>query len=118
MFTNMRRRHSNCIHEVINPQIYIIQSNLKNPQTNPLISDIFLVEFGLCFDVNIFELFRYYPCTMYASFISCLKSESIMYESIMLHKNDVELALLTANTCKKLHQYNYNHLEIHIIYSN
>lgn len=32
----MQRRHSNCIHEVINPQIYIIQSNLKKPKQTHL----------------------------------------------------------------------------------
>lgn len=89
MFTNIRRQNSTFSHEVINPQIYIIQFNLKKKKKDVkiLISDFFFnFEFAICFGVYILELLRYCPCTMYVSFIYCLKSENKMYESIMLHK--------------------------------
>lgn len=44
MFTNIRRQNSTFSHEVINPQIYIIQFNLKKKKdVKILISDFFLI---------------------------------------------------------------------------
>lgn len=43
MFTNIRRRNSTFSHEVFNPQIYIIQFNLKKKDVKILISDFFFI---------------------------------------------------------------------------